>query len=317
MRIRFIVPPAETDRNGNSVTSSRWKTFMEELGHQVSIDQEECSAPCDLLVAFHACRSRAGIIRAREEGMAGRIVICFTGTDLYRDLKADPAAFGVLRLADRLAVLQPAALDELPPSFRDRTSVIYQSAVRPASDAAPSPEAFDVIVIAHLRDVKDPLRAALAARLLPQESKVRVTLVGRALTDELGRAAQAEARDNPRFRWLGELPGEPTAEELIQSRVLVSSSVMEGGANAVSEAIVSDVPVIVTKIPCMKGLLGEDYPGYFPVNDTQRLAGLLLRAETDPVFYDALRYRCRQVANKFSPSVERERIRELLEAVTE
>ena len=315
MRIRFIVPPTFTDWNGNSVTSRRWKSFMEELGHEVSIDHEECSEPCDLLVAFHAYRSRAGIIKARDAGMAERIVICFTGTDLYRDLKADPAAFDVLHLADRLAVLQPAALNEITTSLRDRTSVIYQSAVRPASDAAPLPEAFDVIVIAHLREVKDPLRAALAARLLPPESKVRVTLVGRALTDDLGRAAQAEARDNPRFRWLGELPGGPTAEALLKSRVLVLSSVMEGGANVVSEAIVSDVPVIATEIPCMKGLLGEDYPGYFPVMDTPRLAGLLHRAETDPVFYDALRDRCRQVAYKFSPSEERRRIRELLEAV--
>ncbi len=315
MRIRFLVPPAETERNGNIATSERWQSIMEELGHQVAVDHESCREPCDLLVAFHAYRSRSAIIEAGKAGMAGRIIICFTGTDLYRDLKADPQASDVLRVADRLVVLQPAALDEVPAAVRDRTTVIYQSAVRPVSDAVPSPDSFDICVIAHLRDVKDPLRAARAARLLPPESKIRVFLVGRALTDVLALAAKAEMCENARFLWLGEQSRERTAEILLQSRVLVLSSVMEGGANVVSEAIVSEVPVIVTEIPCMVGLLGNAYPGFFPVMDTERLAALLLHAETDHAFYLGLRERCRQVAFKFSPSLERERIRELLAAV--
>ncbi|MRR37621.1 TIGR04348 family glycosyltransferase [bacterium] len=315
MRIRFLVPLTDAGRNGNIVTSERWKSFMEELGHQVAVDHESCREACDLLVAFHAYRSRSAIFEAKRSGMAGKMIICFTGTDLYRDLKADPQAADVLHLADRLVVLQPAGLDEVPASVRDRTSVIYQSAVRPASQASPSPDSFDICVIAHLRDVKDPLRAARAARLLPSESKIRVLLVGRALTDGLARAAEEETKENGRFRWLGELSAESTAKVLMQSRLLVLSSLMEGGANVVSEAIVLDVPVIVTEIPCMKGLLGADYPGFFPVMDTDRLAELMLRAEMDQTFYEGLRQRCRQEAYKFSPSLERERIRELLATV--
>jgi putative glycosyltransferase (TIGR04348 family) len=315
MRIHLLVPPEVADNNGNGVTSERWKAFMEELGHEVTVSRDICSKPCDLLVAFHASRTRGAVMNAKQKGVASRIVICFTGTDLYRDLREDPSAFDVAGLADRLVVLQPAALDELPVAFREKTSVIYQSASSPGASRAQSPDAFDVCVIAHLRDVKDPLRAALAARLLPPESRVRVTLVGRALTEEFGQAAQAEAENNGRFRWLGELSRAGAARVLTQSRLLVLSSLMEGGANVISEAVVADVPVVVTEISCMKGLLGEDYPGFFPVGDTEVLAGLLLRAETDPSFYDALKERCRQVAHKFSPAMERERIRELIEAV--
>jgi len=100
---------------------------------------------------------------------------------------------------------------------------------------------------------------------------------------------------------------------MLQSRVLVLSSLMEGGANVVSEAIVSDIPVIVSRIPCMQALLGDDYPGYFPVMDTEKLAGLLLRAETVSGFYRELQEGCRQVAYKFNPSLEQERLRQLLE----
>jgi hypothetical protein len=35
-------------------------------------------------------------------------------------------------------------------------------------------------------------------------------------------------------------------------------------------------------------LLGEAYPGYFPVQDTTALAHLLHQAETDTTFYAAL-----------------------------
>jgi len=32
-------------------------------------------------------------------------------------------------------------------------------------------------------------------------------------------------------------------------------------------------------------MLGEDYPGYFPVGDERRLARLMAMAESDPDFY--------------------------------
>jgi putative glycosyltransferase (TIGR04348 family) len=286
---------------------------MEELGHQVDICQETCGEPCDLLVAFNATRNRRAIMEAKRTESARSIVICLTGTDLYRDFQEDPGTRDVLSLADRIVVLHPLAVDELPSELRSRTSVILQSAVRPPAGPAPSEGTFDVCVIAHLRDVKDPLRAAMAARMLPPESRIRVLLVGRSLTDEYTRAAEAEARMNPRFHWLGEQPEERTAEILLQSRLSVVSSLIEGGSNVVSESIVSDVAVLVTRIPCMVGLLGSTYPGFFPVMDTERLAQLMLRAESDRRFSDALREHCRQVAYKFDPSLERERITEMLD----
>ena len=54
---------------------------------------------------------------------------------------------------------------------------------------------------------------------------------------------------------------------------------MEGGANVVSEAIAVGVPVVGVAHPGSVGLLGEDYPGYFPVGDTEGLAALLRRTK--------------------------------------
>ena len=54
------------------------------------------------------------------------------------------------------------------------------------------------------------------------------------------------------------------------------------------------------------GLLGADYPGYFPVGDTQALADLLIRVETDTAFYDTLKVWC----EKLKPIVDPERERQ-------
>lgn len=314
MIIRFLLPSSPSMRNGNSVTSDRWRAFFEAMGHQVR-SASSGGERCDLLVAFHAYKTRDAIMEVKTAGLAARLVICLTGTDLYQDLKQEPAARDVLYLADRLVVLQPRALDELPPDLRERTSVVYQSAVAPPSPGPRELQTFDVCVIAHLREVKDPLRAAKAARLLPAASRIRVIHVGAALSGRFAGEAAREVAENPRYLWLGEQTAQRTAKVLARSRFLVLSSFLEGGANVVSEAVVAGVPVLASDIPCTWGLLGDDYPGLFPPGDTAKLAELLVRAESDPAYRRELAERCRKVAWKFEPALERESLRALLNSL--
>ena len=51
---------------------------------------------------------------------------------------------------------------------------------------------------------------------------------------------------------------------------------MEGSCNAMCEALALGVPVIASRISGLIGTLGEDYPGYFAVEDTQALAEQLV-----------------------------------------
>jgi glycosyltransferase involved in cell wall biosynthesis len=66
-------------------------------------------------------------------------------------------------------------------------------------------------------------------------------------------------------------------------------SLMEGGANVISEAVAAGVPVIASGIEGSIGLLGNDYPGYYPVGDEMALSQQLLRVESDSLFYGALK----------------------------
>jgi putative glycosyltransferase (TIGR04348 family) len=275
----------------------------------VAVLEQYAGQQCDLLVALHARKSYRSVVRYRRQRPEGRLVVALTGTDLYQDLK-QPTGPGLwarrsLDLADRIVLLQPEGLKDLTPAWRAKARPILQSAAGPAKQPRHRREVFEVCVLGHLREVKDPLRAAHAARLLPPESRVRVIQVGRALSPRMARLARAEMEDNPRYTWLGELPRWRAMRVLARCRLLCLSSVLEGGANVISEAVAVDTPVISSWIAGSVGMLGEDYPGYFPVGDTQALAALLRRAETDPAFLKSLRDWGRRLRPALSPARER------------
>ncbi len=80
----------------------------------------------------------------------------------------------------------------------------------------------------------------------------------------------------------------------------------------ISEAIVSGVPILSTRIEGSIGLLGSDFPGYFEPGDVRGLADLLGRAELDDPYRDALRARVEVLQPLFTPERERETWRTLL-----
>ena len=96
---------------------------------------------------------------------------------------------------------------------------------------------------------------------------------------------------------------------------MVLSSVVEGGANVISEAVVAGLPVIASRIPGNVGLLGADHPGYFPPRDTGALRALLWRAETDPAVLEGLGRHGARRAPLFRPQREREAWRRVLAAL--
>ncbi len=312
MRIAVVSPGRPGLHTGNEVTAQRWARLLRDLGHQVTVQSEYEGRPSDMLVALHARKSFPSLKRFRKERPGKPVVVALTGTDLYGDIRTSPEARSSLELADRLVLLQPAGLEELTPSVRAKARAIYQSATCPRRRFPPRKAVFEVLVLSHLRPVKDPLRAAAAARLRPASSRLLVLHAGAALTPEAARAARHEEASNPRYRWLGPLPRWRALLLLARVRALVLTSELEGGANVVSEALACSVPVLCSRIPGSIGILGSDYPGYFEVGDTEGLAVLLARAEEDRTFLADLRRRARSLASLVSPQRERESWRRLL-----
>jgi putative glycosyltransferase (TIGR04348 family) len=313
MIIRLITPAPARSRKGNRVTAVRWAKLLRQLGHRVLIEERYAGGGADLMIALHARRSYHSAARFRQMHPELPLVIALTGTDLYQDIRSDCHAQEALEMATRLIVLQPMGIQELPEHLRPKVRSIYQSVEKVENIPPKRKHSFDVCVLGHLRPVKDPFRTAMAARLLPPISRVRVIHVGAALTEEMAQQARAEMAVNSRYHWLGELPRWQARRVLARGHLLSLTSEMEGGANVISEAIAASVPIVASRIAGSIGLLGADYPGYFPVGDTQALAALLERAEQAPPFYAELQARCAALAPLVEPARERQAWAELLD----
>jgi len=286
--------------------------LLKELGHRVRIEEQFNGQSCDLLIALHARRSADSIEQFSRRHPEKPLFVTLTGTDLYRDIKRSARAQRSLKLATHLLLLQSHGMHAIDKRFRDKCRVVYQSVPLGNRPVSPLKNVFEVTVIGHLRTVKDPFRAAMASRLLPESSRVRIVHIGAALSESMRKRAKAEMLSNPRYRWLGELPRWKTQQRLARSRLLVLSSKLEGGANVVSEALAAGVPVVSSRISGSLGMLGEEYPGFFEVGDTKELAGILSRVETDSRFLSSLKRACKAQAHLIDPARETKTWRGLL-----
>jgi len=312
VKIALVTPSSAQVHTGNRTTAERWARLLSELGNGVEIQQDWNGEECDLLIALHARRSFPAIQRFHQERPRAPLIVALTGTDIYGDLENSAEGKRSLELASRIVVLQALAVGNVPIGARQKVRVIYQSAERPSASLQREERCFQVCVLAHLRAVKDPLRAAYAVRELPASSRIQVKHAGAMLDAEFGKQVEDEQRANPRYQWLGPLAHEKAADLLARSHVLGLTSHLEGGANVVSEAIAASTPVISSLILGSVGILGKDYPGYFPVGDSVALREQLQRAESDAGFYRELQQRIVKLQPLVSPARERESWQTLL-----
>jgi putative glycosyltransferase (TIGR04348 family) len=266
-----------------------------------------------MMVALHAWRSAAAIAQFAAEYPQRPLIVALTGTDAYRFLHSHPdVTLHSIALADRLVGLHARIADTLPDEHRQKLRVIHQSA-QPIAKRVPVKRSFRVCVAGHLREEKDPLRPAFAARDLPKTSRLRVEHYGKAHTPEWAKAALAEMARNPRYQWHGEVTHHRLRRVYGNSHLLVLPSRMEGGANVISEAVVAGLPVVASHIPGSIGLLGEDYPGFYPTEDTAELRERLVRAEADPAFLHSLEKAVAARRSLFTPEREQAAWQDLLE----
>jgi putative glycosyltransferase (TIGR04348 family) len=271
-------------------------------------------------VALNAIRSAKAIETFESVRPGAPIVLALTGTDIYGygdlfgDLERDLAVRS-MEAASCLVVFQPLSAEMVPERLRDKVKLVYPSAQRTADDEEAPMGGFDVCVVGDLRPFKDPLRAALAARRLPPTSAVRVLQLGRVPSEAVAERATKEESTNRRYSWLGEVPHDEAMRLMGRCKLMVISSLYEGGANVIAEAVAAGVPVLASEIPGNIGILGRDYPGYFGVGDTEALAALLEKAENDADFYSVLGEQCEAIRARLDPRREARAWREILEAL--
>jgi putative glycosyltransferase (TIGR04348 family) len=297
------------------MTALRWQRFLEELGYSVGVTESWSGGDAGLLIALHAYRSHQSIVEFKKKYPNRHIVLILTGTDLYRDMKNHGEVIQSMEMADQLITLQSSALDLIPASLRYKAQVIYQSVEIGTTDSV-AKEDFLVSIIGHLREEKDPFCIARSLPLLPADSKITVRHLGQAMNSQMKDLARNFNATIDRYQWIGEVSHADALRMISQSRLMVISSRMEGGAHVVSEAIALGIPVIASDIPGNRGLLGEDYPAYYPVANESALANLLYRSETMPTFYASLQKYIDLRKELIKPAREKQSIQDLVSALT-
>ncbi len=294
------------------MTAQRYARIFRTLGLRTRIRTTYDGENVACLVALHARKSATSVLAYRAAYPRRPIILVLTGTDLYRDIRVSALALRAMEAADALVTLQPAAIRELPASLRHKARAIVQSAVAPRHVGRRRSDVLRICVVGHLRAEKDSMRAAYAVRMLDRSLRAEVVHAGNILAPRFERAVKRESEHNSRYRYLGEVPRTKTMHLIAGSDLLVQSSRIEGGANAVCEAIACGTPVLASRIPGNTGILGARYPGLFEAGNTKALARLIERAATSPSYYERLRRACEILKPQVDPQRELRAWRELL-----
>src|SRR5689334_11550467 len=208
MKISLITPAPKATHTGNRTTAVRWARMLRSLGHHVTLATRYDDTLADLMIALHAWRSADSVRAWRARYPQAPLIVGLGGTDIYRFQQCDPdVTLGSMRVADMLVGLHDLVSDAIPEEMHSKLRVIYQSVPPLLRRLPPLRDAFEVLVVGHLREEKDPLRTAQASRLLPPASRVQVVHLGMAHDERWSAAAHTEMVENPRYQWRGEVPG--------------------------------------------------------------------------------------------------------------
>ena len=310
-RVAIVTPYGRQSNTGNWHTAARWARFLAPRFDVEVVTRWRAGLTADALIALHARRSADSIEAYATAHPGRRLVVVLTGTDLYRDIDTDASAQHSLERASRLVVLNECGPARLPAHLRSRTVVIPQSAAS-LTPGRKVQRHFDVAVVGHLRDEKNPQLLWRVAAQLPQDTRIRLWHAGGPLDRDLAQEARRVMKAHPQYQWLGDLPRAQARQLMRRCHVLLHPSRMEGGAQAIIEAVTAHTPVIASRIDGNVGLLGADYAGYFDDDDADQATALLLAASGERRLLARLARQCAGRAREFRPEREAQRVRALL-----
>lgn len=265
MKICVASPYPLSELKGNSVTTHRIVEILNVAGFEARGSHGFDGAPADILISLHAFKGEQAVRDFQRRCPDGKVIVLITGTDLYVDL---PEGRGLesLETTDAIAITHEEARASMPAIFHDKLHIVPSCIEIPEIQAKPNAEQFVISIVGHLRSVKRSFLTIEAVAKHP-EWDVEVWQMGEALDEGMSDVACDWEESDSRYKWLGGLPREQSLEVCSQSSLTVNSSLLEGGANTVLEAMTMGVPILASCIEGNVGLLGRDYPGYFEGED--------------------------------------------------
>ncbi len=295
MKVAFITPCYLQDTRGNAVTVRRIEGHLRAAGCTVRVFSREeygddllrgirAFGP-DLVHAFHALQC-GGAARLIAAALDIPYLITFTGTDLYAGRAADGGSdlAELLAAAAALVVFHEGArqrLHRLLPHLLTPVAVIPQGVGLPPT--VPPEPAGDVVFLlpAGIRPVKNVMfPVAPLDRLHASHPglRLRLEVVGPVLDAAYAGEFFSAIDRSPHAEWLGELPFEAMPGLYARSHVVLNTSLSEGMANSLLEAMAFGRPVLAADIEGNRSLVRDGVNGllYGSEDDFLGKAELLL-----------------------------------------
>lgn len=302
--------PLDSPR-GNTTTAFRIVERLQQAGHQATAIHTDTPPAADAQISLHALKTAAASAHFANL-KSGSLYIRLTGTDINGGFAQNPSlSQQTIDLAERLVVTHPACLPQIPERWRSKTVVIYPSATIPELESIATPTAPLFTCIGHLRPVKSPHLMHTAIQQIPQVDLAAAS-IGNAYDVTDGQQALLNTRQDNRYFWHAGCDRKTALSWMKASLATINSSISEGGANTVLEAIQLRVPVLATDIPGNRGFLGDDYEGYFETGRADQLAKLMRCCLADADFVERLKTQLDGQRPLFSIERESERLSELI-----
>ena len=303
-------PFAHQTGQGNTVTADRTELILRSAGFSVISEGGSYSgrdAKC--LIALNARRSAAEVAGFDELNPGRQIIVVVTGSDINHPQMEDECSDTrkTMVRADALVMLHETDLEALPAELRKKAECIFPSVKLPGGikHRPWDGDRFEVIMAGNLRAVKNPQLAVEGALLLTDDSPVFISSYGDAPA-ELAAEMTLASEQAGHFQWCGKVDHDSLMEKMARAHLLLNTSTLEGGANAICEAVSMGLPVVASDIRGNIGMLGSDYPGLFASGDAKAMVGLLQRCAETASFHADLKRAVEQRAVLFDFARESE-----------
>ena len=305
MKFLILFPDNKKAVTGNLCSALQYQIILQDLGHRVELANRYIEQDAEVLIAINADKNNSDIRKFNSDNPQSKIILILSGTDIYPEPSAK--AIDSMEVGNVLVLLQSHGIDQVPPLYRNKSTIIYQSIEKLSVDSerSKSDSEFRVVLISNIRSVKDPLIASRACRLISPASKIENYSCRILLDEELGSELTQENKSNIRYEWVGGLSKLEAMTILSESHVLLITSQHEGAGRVVGEAIQLGVPIISTNNLGVTGILGDDYEGYYPVGDAKALSDILTKAEEDKEFLAQLNVHCQNRSSLFDIEEEK------------
>ncbi len=267
MHIAIIVPDGTPVEGGNWSSARRLAEGLRRQGHRVwtGVLAEWRDDGPDVV---HALNARTVALPLLKGGLeADRLVVTWTGTDLWRSETFSPDNLPLLRAVTRHAVLTPDAVEIV--ARRLGAGLEQVRYVPPGVDTARFQPLGAVEPLPHplllLPGAGRPEKGALEALALTAElvrrRPVHLAIVGPSRDATYWQQVEARLAHCPWARWHGVVAPADMPRWYRAADVVINTSLTEGLSNALLEALACGRPVVARDIPGNRALLAPGQVG--------------------------------------------------------